>query len=157
MAEIEDTAGTIAICDGNTNVFEIWRLEQADAWYAAGFGPAYYGNAPDQKRPTSGHVAKRHTGGFNASFCDGHASSSRNPHSASGPTGRAIDTRMSHPGYGAHTDPSFRWPPRGDRQRWSGGWAVYVRPYRWLVAATVACAVISLGFGLLYPKLTGIH
>jgi prepilin-type N-terminal cleavage/methylation domain-containing protein/prepilin-type processing-associated H-X9-DG protein len=73
LAEIEDTAGTIAIVDGSTNVFEIWRLEQADAWYNAGFGPAFYGNSPDTKRPTSGHVAKRHTGGFNASFCDGHA------------------------------------------------------------------------------------
>jgi prepilin-type N-terminal cleavage/methylation domain-containing protein/prepilin-type processing-associated H-X9-DG protein len=73
MAEIQDTVGTIAICDGNTNVFEIWRLEQTDAWYNAGFGPAFVGDSPYPKSPASGHVAPRHTGGFNASFCDGHA------------------------------------------------------------------------------------
>lgn len=70
---IEDTPGTIAIADGSTNVFEIWRLEQVDAWYNAGYGPAYLGNNKDTKRPTEGHVAKRHNRGFNASFCDGHA------------------------------------------------------------------------------------
>lgn len=32
--------------------------------------------------------------------------------------------------------------------------AVYLRPYRWLVVATVGCAVLSLLFGLVYPKLT---
>ncbi len=73
MNEIQDVTGTIAICDGNTNVFEIWRLEQVDAWYNAGFGPAYMFSSPDKKNPTSGHVAKRHSNGFNASFCDGHA------------------------------------------------------------------------------------
>ena len=73
MAEIQDTAGTIAICDGSTNVFEIWRLEQTDAWYNAGFGPAYLDNSPDTKNPTMGHVAKRHNRGFNTTFCDGHA------------------------------------------------------------------------------------
>jgi len=36
---IEDTAGTIAIFDGFRS-FEIWALEQSDAWYNAGFGPA---------------------------------------------------------------------------------------------------------------------
>jgi prepilin-type N-terminal cleavage/methylation domain-containing protein/prepilin-type processing-associated H-X9-DG protein len=73
MAEIQDTAGTLAICDGNTNVFEIWRLEQTDAWFNAGFGPAYLGDTPDKKNPSTGHLAKRHNGGFNTSFCDGHA------------------------------------------------------------------------------------
>jgi prepilin-type N-terminal cleavage/methylation domain-containing protein/prepilin-type processing-associated H-X9-DG protein len=73
MAEIQDTTGTIAICDGNTNAFEIWRLEQVDAWYNAGFGPAYVGNSPDTRNPTMGHVSKRHIRGFNAVFCDGHA------------------------------------------------------------------------------------
>jgi len=73
MSEIQDTAGTIAIGDGNTNVFEIWRLEQTDAWYNAGFGPAFYGNTPDPRNPALGHVAKRHSGGFTTSFCDGHA------------------------------------------------------------------------------------
>ena len=73
MAEIQDTSGTIAICDGSTNAFEIWRLEQTDAWYNAGFGPAFYGNNADTKNPAWGHVAKRHSGGFTTSFCDGHA------------------------------------------------------------------------------------
>jgi prepilin-type N-terminal cleavage/methylation domain-containing protein/prepilin-type processing-associated H-X9-DG protein len=75
MAEIQDTSGTIAICDGNTNVFEMWRLEQTDAWFNAGFGPAYVGDSPDKKNPTMGHIAKRHNSAFNASFCDGHAQS----------------------------------------------------------------------------------
>jgi prepilin-type N-terminal cleavage/methylation domain-containing protein/prepilin-type processing-associated H-X9-DG protein len=71
MAEVEDTAGTIAIYDGFRS-FEIWALEQSDAWYNAGFGPAYVGDKPDPKIPT-GHVHKRHNEGFNATFCDGHA------------------------------------------------------------------------------------
>ena len=73
MAEILDPVGTLAICDGRTNVFEIWRLEQTDAWYQAGFGPAFLGDTRDTKNPTQGHVGKRHSDGFNASFCDGHA------------------------------------------------------------------------------------
>jgi len=73
MAEIQDTAGTIAIADGNTNVFEIWRLEQVDAWYNAGYGNAFIGNTGDKKYADQGHIAKRHGKGFNASFCDGHA------------------------------------------------------------------------------------
>jgi prepilin-type N-terminal cleavage/methylation domain-containing protein/prepilin-type processing-associated H-X9-DG protein len=73
LAEIQDTTGTIAICDGSTNVFEIWRLEQVDAWFNAGFGPAFFDNSPDKKHPSEGHIAKRHSAGYNASFCDGHA------------------------------------------------------------------------------------
>ncbi len=72
LDEIEDTTGTIAICDAR--YFEIWRLEQVDAWYNAGFGPAFVDNNPaDKKNAHQGHIAKRHNGGFNASFCDGHA------------------------------------------------------------------------------------
>jgi len=73
MSAIQDPVGTIAICDGNTNAFEIWRLEQVDAWYNAGFGPAYLDNLPDPRTPTAGHVSKRHRGGFTTSYCDGHA------------------------------------------------------------------------------------
>ena len=73
LADIQDPTGTIAICDGSTNVFEIWRLEQVDAWFNAGYGPAYLGNAPDTQNRTAGHVSKRHNNGFTASFCDGHA------------------------------------------------------------------------------------
>jgi prepilin-type N-terminal cleavage/methylation domain-containing protein/prepilin-type processing-associated H-X9-DG protein len=72
LAEIEDTAGTIAIFDG-ARAFEIWRLEQVDAWNNAGFGPAFYDNSPDKKTPNPGHLGKRHSEGFNATFCDGHA------------------------------------------------------------------------------------
>ena len=73
LAEIQDTTGTIAILDARRAVFEIWCLEQSDAWYNAGFGPAYFDQSPDTKNPTMGHVGKRHSKGFNASFCDGHA------------------------------------------------------------------------------------
>ncbi len=73
MAEIQDPSGTLAICDGNTNVFEIWRLEQTDAWFSAGFGPAYVGDNADRKNPSMGHTAKRHNAGYNATFGDGHA------------------------------------------------------------------------------------
>jgi ABC-type multidrug transport system fused ATPase/permease subunit len=34
--------------------------------------------------------------------------------------------------------------------------AVYLRPYWSLALATITCAVLSLGFGLLYPKLTRV-
>jgi len=77
MAEIQDPVGTITIYDGSTNVLEIWRLEQVDAWYNAGFGPAFLGDSPDTKNPTMGHVAKRHGGSFAGSFCDGHAQAVR--------------------------------------------------------------------------------
>jgi len=73
LAEIKDPTGTIAICDGSTNAFEIWRLEQTDAWYNAGFGPAFLNDTANTQNPTTGHVSKRHNGGFTASFCDGHA------------------------------------------------------------------------------------
>jgi prepilin-type N-terminal cleavage/methylation domain-containing protein/prepilin-type processing-associated H-X9-DG protein len=73
LSEIQDPTGTIAICDGNTNAFEIWRLEQTDAWYNAGFGPAYFSDGPDTRNPAGGHVSKRHRGGFTTTYCDGHA------------------------------------------------------------------------------------
>src|SRR5258708_33697178 len=30
----------------------------------------------------------------------------------------------------------------------------YLRPYKWMAAAMVSCAILSLGFSLTYPKLT---
>ncbi len=59
----------------------------------------------------------------------------------------------SHPGFGAHTDPTFKSQPRpvGEVVRRV---AVYLRPYPGLAVATATCAVLSLGFGFLYPKLT---
>ena len=61
----------------------------------------------------------------------------------------------SHPRFGAHTDPTFKSQPRptGEVVRRV---AVYLKPYLWLAAATVACAILSLGFGFLYPKLTRV-
>jgi prepilin-type N-terminal cleavage/methylation domain-containing protein/prepilin-type processing-associated H-X9-DG protein len=73
MSEIKDPSGTIAIVDGNTNVFEIWRLEQVDAWFYAGFGPAFRDSSPDTKHPDEGHLSKRHARGYMTTFCDGHA------------------------------------------------------------------------------------
>jgi ATP-binding cassette, subfamily B, bacterial len=32
--------------------------------------------------------------------------------------------------------------------------AVYLRPYKWMAAGTVACALLSMGFALTFPKLT---
>lgn len=61
----------------------------------------------------------------------------------------------SHPGFGSHTDPSFRSAPRpaGEVVRRV---AVYLRPYWGMAIGTVACAVLSLAAGMAYPKLTRI-
>ena len=60
---------------------------------------------------------------------------------------------MSHARFGAHTDPTFRSQPRpaGEVIRRV---AKYLRPYRAAAAGTILCAVASLGFGMLYPRLT---
>ncbi|MCP5518371.1 MAG: ABC transporter ATP-binding protein [Verrucomicrobiales bacterium] len=60
-----------------------------------------------------------------------------------------------HHHWGSHTDPTFRSEPRptGEVIRRV---SVYLRPYWPLALATIACAVLSLGFGLLYPKLTRV-
>lgn len=61
----------------------------------------------------------------------------------------------SHPGFGSHTDPTFRSRPRptGEVVRRI---AVYLRPYKLMAIGTVGCAVISLAFGFIYPRLTGV-
>jgi ATP-binding cassette subfamily B protein len=61
----------------------------------------------------------------------------------------------SHPGFGSHTDPSFKSAPRpaGEVIRRV---AVYLRPYWGMTLGTVACAVFSLAAGMAYPKLTKI-
>ncbi|MBL6764430.1 MAG: ABC transporter ATP-binding protein [Verrucomicrobiae bacterium] len=60
---------------------------------------------------------------------------------------------MSHPGFGAHTDPTFQSRPRTTWEvvRRVG---VYLLPYRWLALATIAFALLSLGCAIVYPKLT---
>jgi len=61
---------------------------------------------------------------------------------------------MAHPPHhGSHTDPSFKSRPR------STGEVIrrvskYLGPYKWMSVATVLCALLSLGFGFLYPALT---
>jgi len=61
----------------------------------------------------------------------------------------------SHPAHRSHTDPTFQSRPRptGEVVRRVG---VYLRPYRWMIVGTVGCAVLSLAFGFLYPKLTRV-
>ena len=58
-----------------------------------------------------------------------------------------------HPHLGAHDDPSF---VSRSRSTWEIVRRVsrYLRPYRWMAVATIACAVASLGFSFVYPKLT---
>ncbi|MFO1477446.1 MAG: ABC transporter ATP-binding protein [Verrucomicrobiota bacterium] len=61
----------------------------------------------------------------------------------------------SHHSTASHTDPTFRSKPRptGEVVRRV---SVYLRPYPWMVLGTIACAVLSLGCGFLYPALTGV-
>jgi prepilin-type N-terminal cleavage/methylation domain-containing protein/prepilin-type processing-associated H-X9-DG protein len=73
LAAIEDTAGTIAICDTRPGYAEIWRGEQVDAFYNATGNCAWDANAASKNFCAEGHLQKRHTGGLNVAFCDGHA------------------------------------------------------------------------------------
>jgi ABC-type multidrug transport system fused ATPase/permease subunit len=61
----------------------------------------------------------------------------------------------SHPSHGSHTDPTFKSRPRptGEVVRRV---SVYLRPYTMMVVGTVGCAVLSLAFAFLYPKLTRV-
>jgi prepilin-type N-terminal cleavage/methylation domain-containing protein/prepilin-type processing-associated H-X9-DG protein len=68
---LEDAPGTIAIFDAREA--EIWALNQTDAWYNAGFGPAWVNGSPEDPKQDQGRIDKRHNGSFTASFCDGHA------------------------------------------------------------------------------------
>ncbi|KAF0179763.1 MAG: ATP-binding cassette subfamily B bacterial [Limisphaerales bacterium] len=59
----------------------------------------------------------------------------------------------AHPGFGAHTDPSFKSQPRstGEVVRRVG---VYLRPYKLMALGTIAFALLSLAAAFTYPKLT---
>ena len=59
----------------------------------------------------------------------------------------------AHPGFGAHTDPSFKSQPRSASEvvRRVG---VYLRPYKLMAAGTVTFALLSLAAAFTYPKLT---
>ena len=59
----------------------------------------------------------------------------------------------AHPGFGAHTDPSFKSQPRstGEVVRRVG---VYLLPYKLMALGTVSFALLSLAAAFTYPKLT---
>ena len=52
-----------------------------------------------------------------------------------------------------NSDPSFK---AKSRSTWEiiCRVAVYLRPYRWMAAGTIGCAILSLLFAVTYPKLT---
>jgi len=58
-----------------------------------------------------------------------------------------------HPGFGAHTDPSFKSQPRstGEVVRRVG---IYLLPYKLMAVGTVSFALLSLAAAFTYPKLT---
>ena len=60
---------------------------------------------------------------------------------------------MAHPHRNKSLDPSFT---AKSRSTWEvlRRVAPYLRPYKWMAAATIGCAVLSLAFSLTYPKLT---
>jgi ATP-binding cassette subfamily B protein len=62
---------------------------------------------------------------------------------------------MVHPSHGSHTDPTFRSRPRGTGEVIRRV-AVYLRPYKLMIVATVSFAVLSLASGFLYPWLTRV-
>ena len=59
----------------------------------------------------------------------------------------------AHPGFGAHTDPSFKSQPRstGEVVRRVG---VYLLPYKLMSFGTIGFALLSLAAAFTYPKLT---
>lgn len=58
-----------------------------------------------------------------------------------------------HPHLGSEEDPSFL---SKSRTTWEIVRRVsrYLRPYKWMAVATIGCAIASLGFSFVYPKLT---
>lgn len=57
-----------------------------------------------------------------------------------------------HPGFGAHTDPTFHANPR---TTWEvvRRVSVYLKPYPWMALGTIACAILSVLASFAYPKL----
>ncbi len=60
-----------------------------------------------------------------------------------------------HPHATANTDPTFAAKSRSTREIVRQV-AVYLRPYPWMAAGTVACALLSLAFSFAYPRLTQV-
>lgn len=61
----------------------------------------------------------------------------------------------THPGFGAHTDPTFKSKPRKTHEVLRRV-VVYLLPYRGLAAATVLFAILSLAAGMAFPALVRI-
>jgi prepilin-type N-terminal cleavage/methylation domain-containing protein/prepilin-type processing-associated H-X9-DG protein len=78
LAQVPDTAGTIAIFDARSGHDEVWRGEQVDAFYNATGKCAWEDSAPSKNYCAEGHTDKRHNQGFNLAFVDGHAKWARN-------------------------------------------------------------------------------
>ena len=73
LAAIEDTSGTISIFDARSGFDEVWRGEQVDAYYNATGKCSWEWSAASKANCTEGHTHKRHVGGYNLAFVDGHA------------------------------------------------------------------------------------
>jgi prepilin-type N-terminal cleavage/methylation domain-containing protein/prepilin-type processing-associated H-X9-DG protein len=76
LAQFEDPAGTIAVFDARAGYSEIWRHRQTDAYFNATGRCAWEWNggaAANSVGCRNGHIDKRHSDGFVAAFCDGHA------------------------------------------------------------------------------------
>src|SRR6266478_8379537 len=59
---------------------------------------------------------------------------------------------MAHPHH-PRPDPTFTAKSRSTREILKRV-GRYLRPYKWMAASTVSCAILSLAFSLTYPKLT---
>jgi len=77
LAFCEDPAGTIGMFDGRSGQFEIYYIEQVDAFYnATGKCSSTSSNTPEatgSQACPEGRIRKRHSDGYNAAFMDGHA------------------------------------------------------------------------------------
>src|SRR5260221_9919302 len=60
---------------------------------------------------------------------------------------------MAHPDHPRSVDPTFSAKSRSTREILTRV-GRYLRPYKWMAAANIGCAILSLGFSLAYPKLT---
>src|SRR6266567_111716 len=60
---------------------------------------------------------------------------------------------MAHPHHPSSVDPTFSAKSRSTLEILKRV-GRYLRPYKWMAAGTVSCAILSLGFSLTYPKLT---
>jgi prepilin-type N-terminal cleavage/methylation domain-containing protein/prepilin-type processing-associated H-X9-DG protein len=81
LAAVEDVAGTILVFDARQGYSEIWMHRQTDAYYNATGQCSFSWDQPaaaDSELCKEGHIDKRHTGGFNAAYADGHAKFVRN-------------------------------------------------------------------------------